>query len=128
MDNIMERVKELSDKAAKFENLRERLNPCAAKLVQAERLIHEVIAELDPVASVKRKESSGIGYGEIAAEIYEKMQAGMEVTVELIANTYDNLDEQKAHYLMSYICNHYKGVDSRKENRKKIIYCRKESR
>jgi hypothetical protein len=126
MDNVMEKVKELSDKAAKWDNMKGKYKSYAEKLVQARNLIQEVVAELDPISGVKVREASGINYEEIAAEIYEKMQQGLEVSISLLMNTYPQLDDSKAHYLMAYICNHHKDIDSRREFRNKLIYCRRE--
>jgi DNA integrity scanning protein DisA with diadenylate cyclase activity len=124
-ESLLAKIEELSEKAAKYDNMRERYKSYADKLLEAEKLIKEVIGELDPVAVVRRKEASGINYPEIAAEIYEKMQTGLEVSVDLITRTYP-FDEQKAHYIMNYLRKHHKEIESRRERTQLIIYLRRE--
>lgn len=126
MESVMKQIKDLSDKAVKYDNMREKYTAYASKLLQAEKLIKEVVSELDPISAVKRHEATGINYGEIAAEIYEKMQQGLEVGTRLLTNSYKELDEKKANYILGQIRLHYKDVESRKEGKCVLIYCRKE--
>lgn len=122
MVDMIKEVELLQRKSSKYDDLMKRSQEFATKLSKAAELINEVATELDPARMISTKERRGINYNEIAAEVYEKMQKGTEITTDLLTNTYG---WDKNHIV--YLFNKLRGmpnVDERTEGKRVIIYCR----
>lgn len=127
MEDLIKQLELLQKKSNKYDDLMKRSGEFASKLRSAMKLIQEVLGELDPAGSIMTRERSGINYEEIAAEYYEKMQAGLEVGADLISRTYPDWNYSKVQAIMHHI-RRLPDVEERKEKKKLYLFCKKEWR
>lgn len=98
-NEIMKSIEELSEKANKYENMRQRYVEHARKIKEAVDILNDVMKEIDPFMTVHTRTGCNINYSEMIAELKDKMINGTVIDAELINNTY-NLGERKSWYLL----------------------------
>lgn len=121
-DELLKQIEDLRRKSSKYDSLMSRSREFADKLKQAAELLQEVAKELDPVSAIKTNERSNINYTEIVNELYEKMQAGVNVSTDLIINAYQ-IPQANASYILNKLKS-MPNVDTRREGNRVYVYCR----
>lgn len=124
VQNIIELVTELKEKAARYENQAERAEDFAKRLNEALEIISGVIRDLAPYAQITTRKGKQNSYKEALKEIWEKMQHGTQITSDLLMNSY-GLNQAGANYIITKLKT-YKGVLIRREGRKITLYIQKE--
>lgn len=124
----MKELSELQKKSVKYDNLKERYMEHASKLKEIIKMSQELLNEIDPASSVGRaRSSSGVNFQELATESYQKMLDGVQISSNLLAQTYPHLDSKAILYLMKTIKDKYKGkILKRKEGIRVFLYVQKE--
>lgn len=123
----MKELSELQKKANKYDNLKARYVEHANKLKEAIKMLQELAQEIDPMISLGGVERSGVNYQELAAETYQKMLNGVQVSSELLEKTYPHLSKKNILYLMKAIKEKYaKKIMKRKDGVKVFLYVQKE--
>lgn len=116
---------ELTEKANKYENMRERYDSYAEKLTKIRDEIDKIIAEIRPYLSVSKVPRKNNNYEDIVKEIVEKMQSGLSINCSFLETTY-GITEASAHYLINKI-RKMPGIEERIGSNKEInLYFRKE--
>jgi len=126
--NIMKELSELQKKAVKYENIKASYTEHATKLKEIIKQCQELLVDIDPASSVGgSRNSSGVNFNELAAEVYEKMLSGVHVSSDLVAQTYPNLAPKNVQYLMARIQAKYEGkILKRRDGMKVFLYVLKE--
>jgi len=126
--NLMKELSELQKKSVKYDNIKERYMEHASKLKEIIKMSQELLTEIDPASGVGRgRSSSGVNFQELATESYQKMLEGVQISSNLLAQTYPNLDNKAILYLMKTIQDKYKGkILKRKEGIRVFLYVQKE--
>ena len=124
MENVMKSIEVMQKKCAKYDTLMSRLVQLSAQLDQAAELLSSVSKELNPTgtgAGVRTWTKSNINYGELADDIYEKMQSGVEIDTAFIQRMYPDWTMANVVQLMHNIKKR-PNVQSRQDGHKKFYY------
>jgi hypothetical protein len=126
MTDVLKQIEELSDKAVKYDNIKQRYLSVATKLKNVAIMIEEAIKELDPVSSVKtRTRTSSSGSLEKIEEQYKKMEMGFQVSLESLHKDYPELEEKVISYIFYNKLSHAPKIMKRKEGRSTTLYIQK---
>ncbi len=140
-------LKEMKEKAARYDNLSTKYHDIARKLEKVEEKFGEdmrhiqnrlseivkdtkvelekITAEIDPIVTIKVRQASKVQYDVLAKEFYNMLIHGTEITTELIAKTYPNLEQGNVNYIFALLQD-MSGVDKRKEGVKAFLFAKKE--
>jgi len=127
MVDLLKQVEELSEKAVKYDNLKERYLNVANKLREAAHQIEEAIKELDPASTVRTRTRTAVN-GSVLEKIeeqYKKLQMGFQVTISSIRKDYPELDDKTVNYMFYNKLSNAPKVMKRKEGRSTTLYIQK---
>ena len=129
MDNneYLEYQKTLFKKANLYENMHDRDLEKNEKLASIIHLANELIAIQNPMIRVSIKNSNGINWKEITADLYEKMDSGISVGIDLVRNMFPDWNEKHIYYLLAKLKT-MPYVTSRKEGAKVLFFIQKETK
>ena len=124
---IMKELAEIQKKANKYDNIKARYVEHAEQLKKAIKLLQDLAQDIDPMVNLGSVERTGVNYQVLAAEVFEKMLSGLEVSSDLLAKTYPHLSTKNVLYLMKSIKEKYaKKILKRKEGIKVFLYVQKD--
>lgn len=92
---IIKEIQEISDKAVKYDNLKNRYIEAVKKIEEAQQLLSESIYMLDAAKSIKRNRSERINHDEKLDEQYNKMKMGLYISTKFLEKDYPELDKRK---------------------------------
>jgi len=129
MDNneYLEYQKTLFKKANLYENMHDRDLEKNEKLASIIHLANELMAIQNPMIRVSIKNSTGINWKEITADLYEKMDSGISVGIDLVRNMFPDWNEKYIYYLLAKLKT-MPYVTSRKEGIKVLFFIQKETK
>jgi len=128
MADVLKQIEELTEKAARYEHMKERYLAVANKLRQGLDLIEESIKELDPASAVKtRTRDSGrtAELTEKTAEQYKKMEVGFLITMDSLRKDYPELEENSIKNIFYIKLSNAPKVMKRREGRVTTLYIQK---
>lgn len=125
-ENILDQIAELKDKAARYDNMRERNLDYAKGITEARDILTAVLADMEPWknATGKNGRQKRSNHSEELKELTEKMTAGLEVSFQLIKDTYRLPDNQT--YAIFNKLRRLKNIIERKDGKKIYLLVRKE--
>lgn len=121
MDDIYKKLRELEDKATRYDNQKKRYTELSEQLNQAMDILKAVVKELDPYTSMKPRTKKK--HDEVVEELYRLLLGGTEVTTNLVMKTYQ-LDARLAAYIMAKLAKSPE-IDFRKEGRIKFLFAKR---
>lgn len=127
MDNLIQQMKILQDKANRYDNIQKNNVEWAKRLKSVSEELTQLMAEMDPYSTVSTRERSNINFDEKVAEFYDKLIHGAEITSHLIKSTYPELNTLQVGYILRLMRERYPStIKSRKEGVSVILYAGKE--
>lgn len=121
MNNILDEIKELKEKAVKYDNLRSRNINYISKINKIIEELEDLKKQIDPFGSGQERERKDLF--DVKKQIFETLESGGEYTVEKICNDFQVTDKSAYHIIRELLKN--KNVARRSEGRKVIIYAQK---
>lgn len=131
MENVLKEIEELTKKANKYDNLKERNQEIINNLQQVQSILDNTIKILNPYYGNEKTNRSGLSkeerekFKEIRNEIIDKMNNGLEMSIELVCKTY-NFTESQAYSFMTKMQYANKNIGSRKDGKIRLWYIKKE--
>lgn len=120
----IKQIEEWSDKAAKYDHMKQRYLKYAedvklanAKLKEVQVLLDAVMKDIDPISALKEKGERlpRVNVMDKIEEQYKKLTMGLPVTLESIKKDYPELDEQRVTYIFYQKLSYSPKVLKRKE-------------
>lgn len=122
-DMTLKELQLASVRLAKYEDVHKRYVEIAAKIkLMGEELV-EMAKIIDPLMGVKVRKRSGADYDELVGEVFEKLRSGVQVSVDMIAKSYPDIDKSAHYYIFSKL-KKCKGVSVGSVGRKKHLFMR----
>lgn len=123
MANIIDEMRIINDKAAKWDSMKGRYVELAKRLVEANKIIDEVMKELDPVVAMSTRTSQK----EIIDSVFNEMRTnGREFTFDQLVE-FSGGTENQARYIWENL-RKTEGIDMRSDvlnSRKKVLFFNK---
>lgn len=92
---ITETLARAEDNERRLENLKNIYVPIADDLIKTGRHLMQLAKSLDPMVSIGNRKSTRKDLTPMARELYEKMQAGLHVTVPIVEKAYPELEKNQ---------------------------------
>lgn len=122
---MFKKMKELTDKANKYDNVRQKYVDIAKKINDGIDRLNEAMLMMDPVLNISKPHGKRTNVGlKVREECWQRMQMGLEVTNEWLVQEYP---DEKSNYLTNLFQQMKKmnGVRVRKDGRTAILYIEK---
>ena len=114
-------MKDLQEKANRYDKLSLKYVKVSASLIDLAKELQKLAAELDPVLTVRTRETSNINYKELSEEVFKLMQSGTHISSTFLANTYQNLSYSNVQYLFQLVSK-LPSVKTRKDGRMVYLF------
>lgn len=127
VDEIYSQIRELRDKATKYDNMRGRYQEIAAKINKGIGTLKEAMEMMDPVITMPHQATGPKpGYStKIMEDAYKRMELGMEVTMEILQREFPNIPLGTLRAVFSSKLRHMPHVEQRFDGKKSILYINK---
>lgn len=127
MDEFNKKLKEIQDKAAKYDHMKGRYEQIAHKVKEGIDVLKEALEMIDPITGIKTKTITEFNYKEAAEEIYNEMKIqGKHISHEDIEKRLPEEPAKTHDYLFYMILPKMLDVKKRRENKILKLYIGKE--
>jgi len=102
--NVIKQIEELSDKATKYEHMKNRYIEIAKKIKDGIEILNDVVREIDPLVNTKgfvsgRRAHKG-AHDERLAEQYKKMEMGFSISINSLRKDYPDASDKNINYIL----------------------------
>ena len=125
--DIENEIRELKEKALKWEHLKGRYIQIAERLREIENLIKDLIKDVEPYQAIKSRKGKR-NWQSIIEELYKAMEMGIGINKEYIEKTYPELTTPETNNLLSGKIRKMARVETAKNGRKTTYFIRKNVR
>lgn len=122
--DLFKKIRELEDKAHKFDNMKDRYTKIAEKIQEGIRKFNEALEMMNPTLKLdnnQRARSPKGSYQDIFDWDWNVIRTGGEVSSMSLMKAYPDLTDNQMKAIFTKIC-HFKGIVQRKEGRRIFVY------